>query len=218
MPSSRPAMILIINQENKMNKNQLQPTYNIGQILRKLFLSAFVIFTFAAYVIHQRFTNPDAPLVPTPMATSIPALQGVSPAGAISTATSVPTFANQPDTPIPSPVSANPTITAQPTAKTVQLGAYKDGTYTGPTVDVYYGLVKVQVNVQNGQIANVQFLQYPNDRNTSVRINNIAMPYLQQEALQAQSARVNIISGATLTSEGFMMSLDAALKTAKNSS
>ena len=82
---------------------------------------------------------------------------------------------------------------------------------------MYYGLVEIQVTVQQGKIANVNFLQYPNDRNTSVRINSIAMPYLQQEAVQAQSAQVNVISGATLTSEGFMMSLDAALKSAKNS-
>jgi len=77
-------------------------------------------------------------------------------------------------------------------------------------------LVKVQATVQNGKIADVQFLQYPSDRRTSVEINTQAMPWLQQEALQAQSAHVNIISGATFTSEGFAMSLDAALKTAKN--
>jgi uncharacterized protein with FMN-binding domain len=189
-------------------------------MLRKLFLSAFVIFTFAAYVIHQRFTNPDSALVPTASITSIPTLQGISPAGGIAVAaTPLPTFAAVqpsvvPDTETPVPVL--PTDTAQPTAANAQLGAYKDGSYTGPVVDAYYGLVEVQVNVQNGKIANVQFLQYPNDRNTSVRINSFAMPYLQQEALQAQSANVNIISGATLTSEGFMMSLDAALKTAKN--
>ncbi len=48
-----------------------------------------------------------------------------------------------------------------------------------------------------------------------MRINSIAIPYLQQEALQAQSSNVDIITGATLTSEGFMMSLQAALGQAK---
>jgi uncharacterized protein with FMN-binding domain len=75
-------------------------------------------------------------------------------------------------------------------------------------------LVQVQATVQNGKIADVQFLQYPSDRRTSQQINAFAMPYLQQEAIQAQSANVNIISGATLTSEGFAMSLQSALASA----
>jgi uncharacterized protein with FMN-binding domain len=95
-------------------------------------------------------------------------------------------------------------------------GAYKNGTFTGPAVNVYYGLVQIQVVIQSGKIADVQFLQYPNDRRTSQQINSQVMPWLQQEAIQAQSANVDLISGATLTSEGFANSLQAALQTAKN--
>ena len=47
-------------------------------------------------------------------------------------------------------------------------------------------------------------------------INNQVMPWLTQEAIQAQSANVDLISGATLTSEGFVTSLQAALQSAKN--
>jgi uncharacterized protein with FMN-binding domain len=72
----------------------------------------------------------------------------------------------------------------------------------------------VQAVIQNGKIKTVQFLQFPNDRRTSQRINSIAIPYLQQEALQAQNSNVDIISGATLTSEAFMMSLQSALANA----
>jgi uncharacterized protein with FMN-binding domain len=75
-------------------------------------------------------------------------------------------------------------------------------------------LVQVQAKVQNGKITAVQFLQYPTDRRTSQQINAIAVPYLQQEAIQAQSANVDIVSGATLTSEGFQMSLQSALANA----
>jgi uncharacterized protein with FMN-binding domain len=92
---------------------------------------------------------------------------------------------------------------------------YKDGTYTGPVTDAYYGMVQVQAVIQNGKISSVQFLDYPHDRRTSQEINSQAMPWLQQEAIQAQSANVNIISGATLTSEAFARSLQAALQTAK---
>jgi uncharacterized protein with FMN-binding domain len=81
-------------------------------------------------------------------------------------------------------------------------------------VDVNYGLVQVRVTIQAGRISDVKFLEYPSDRRTSQQINDIAMPYLQQEALQSQSANVDIISGATLTSEGFAMSLQSALASA----
>jgi uncharacterized protein with FMN-binding domain len=90
-------------------------------------------------------------------------------------------------------------------------GRYKDGTYTGSSVNVYYGNVQVQAVVQGGKITAVNFLQYPNDRSTSRYINSQAMPLLQQETLQAQSARVSGVSGASDTSQGFVQSLSAAL-------
>ena len=101
-------------------------------------------------------------------------------------------------------------------ASAVLSGHLKDGTYTGPEVDAYYGLVKVQATIQNGKISDVQFLEFPSDRRTSQRINSFAVPNLQQEAIQAQTASVDVISGATLTSQAFMMSLQSALDSAKN--
>ena len=109
-----------------------------------------------------------------------------------------------------------PTSSATQTAAGSSQGAYKNGTFTGPAVNAYYGLVQVQVVIQGGKISTVQFLQYPNDRRTSQQINSQVMPWLQQEAIQAQSANVDLISGATLTSEGFANSLQAALLSAKN--
>lgn len=106
--------------------------------------------------------------------------------------------------------------TASTAANAVPSGPVKDGTYTGSEVDAYYGLVKVQATIQGGKITDVQFLEYPNDRRTSVRINSIAVPDLQQEAIQAQTANVDIVSGATLTSEAFIASLQSALDAAKN--
>jgi uncharacterized protein with FMN-binding domain len=72
----------------------------------------------------------------------------------------------------------------------------------------------VKAVIQNGQIASVKFLEFPSDRRTSQRINAVAVPYLTSEALQAQSANVDIISGATLTSQAFAESLQAALQNA----
>jgi uncharacterized protein with FMN-binding domain len=94
--------------------------------------------------------------------------------------------------------------------------AYKDGQYTGQSADAYYGNIQVKVTIQGGKISNVEFLQYPSDRSTSVRINSQAMPFLKQEAIQAQSANVDGVSGATDTSQAFIQSLTSALKTAQS--
>ena len=112
-----------------------------------------------------------------------------------------------PPTPTPKPA---PTPTPTP-AKT----GYKDGSYTGSVADAYYGLVQVRATIKNGLITDVTFLSYPNSHSTSVYINSQAMPMLTQEAIQAQSANVDIISGASATSGAFQQSLASALALAK---
>jgi uncharacterized protein with FMN-binding domain len=113
--------------------------------------------------------------------------------------------------PQPQP-TPTPTPAPQPVAKPT--GQYKDGAYTGPSVYVYYGNVQVQAVVQGGKLADVKFLQYPSDRSTSRYINSQAMPMLTQEAVAAQSAQVDGVSGASATSQGFIQSLSSALSQA----
>ncbi|MFA6048178.1 MAG: FMN-binding protein [Parcubacteria group bacterium] len=91
---------------------------------------------------------------------------------------------------------------------------YKDGQYTGTSADAYYGNIQVKAVIQNGKITDVQFLDYPQDRRTSISINTNAMPILKQEAIQAQSANVDIVTGATDTSQAFQESLTSALNRA----
>lgn len=93
-------------------------------------------------------------------------------------------------------------------------GQYKDGTYTGSVANAYWGPVQVQATVQNGAITRVRFLSYPNSHSTSTYINEQVMPVLSQEAIAAQSANVNFISGATFTSQAFEQSLAAAISKA----
>jgi uncharacterized protein with FMN-binding domain len=88
---------------------------------------------------------------------------------------------------------------------------YKDGTYTGDVADAYYGNVQVKAIIGKGKITDVQFLQYPNDRETSIEINSQAMPLLRSEAIQAQKAEVDVVTGATATSQAFVESLSSAL-------
>lgn len=104
-----------------------------------------------------------------------------------------------------------PGATSTSTTTPMPGALYRDGTYNGDVTDAQWGYVQVQVTVQRGKVATVQFLQYPNDRDRSVMINQYADPILIQEAVQAQSAQVDIVSGATDTSLAFMQSLGQAL-------
>ncbi len=110
--------------------------------------------------------------------------------------------------------SAATTPTPTASSPTTSSGQYHDGRYIGSVADAFYGNVQVRVTVSGGKITDVAFLQYPNDRNTSVMINSQAMPMLRQEAIQAQSANVSGVSGATATSQAFVESLSSALSQA----
>lgn len=92
---------------------------------------------------------------------------------------------------------------------------YRDGVYTGGVADAFYGNVQVQVAISGGKITGVQFLNYPHDRSTSRMINSQAMPLLQSEVITAQSGNVDIVTGATATSEAFLQSVQSALAQAK---
>ena len=187
-----------------MSNNQPRQISRFERAVRKFFVSGFVVFSFVAYAFHEHFTAPaggSSAAVPTPIALVTQA-QPTAPPPPRATEPPAPTVAPQP-------------TAAPPTQAPIAQGGYKDGEYAGPVTDAYFGMVQVKAVIQAGKIADVQFLQYPNDRRTSIRINNIAMPYLITEALQAQSAEVDIISGATLTSEAFAESLQSALATAK---
>jgi uncharacterized protein with FMN-binding domain len=185
-----------------MSRYKSRHPSDFGQAIKKFLLSGFLVFTFIAYVIHERLTTPDSNMTSTPP----------TPTVTVSQVSSIPSSAGSvASDPLP---TVSPQVQFQPTM--VSQSGFKDGIFKGPEVDAYYGLVQVQATIQAGKLANVQFLEFPTDRRTSQEINNIAVPYLQQEALQAQGARVDIISGATLTSEAFMMSLQNALDSAKN--
>jgi len=93
-------------------------------------------------------------------------------------------------------------------------GRYKDGQYTGSSANAFYGMVQVKAIIIGGRLTDIQFLNYPQDNRNSLSRSNYALPQLKSEAIQAQSANVNAISGATETSSGFIQSLSSALSQA----
>ncbi len=106
------------------------------------------------------------------------------------------------------------TVSPAPTATTAS-SQYKDGTFNGSTQNAYWGNVQVAALISAGKITKIKILQYPNSHSTSVYINQQALPYLQQETIKAQNANIQIISGATFTSQAFIQSLSDALNRAK---
>ncbi|MDR6171516.1 MULTISPECIES: FMN-binding protein [unclassified Curtobacterium] len=90
-------------------------------------------------------------------------------------------------------------------------GSSATGTFTGDTTQTRYGPVQVQITVAKGTITDVTALQLTNSDGRSVQISQQAAPILRQEALQAQSAQIQSVSGATFTSEGYTTSLQSAI-------
>jgi uncharacterized protein with FMN-binding domain len=87
-------------------------------------------------------------------------------------------------------------------------------TYNGSAADTDYGPVQVQITVSNGKITAAKVLQVPTESSHDQRINAYAVPILNQEVVQAQSAQVDSVSGATYTSEGYIQSLQSAIDAA----
>jgi len=88
------------------------------------------------------------------------------------------------------------------------------GTYDGEVVQTRFGTVQVQIIVKSGQITDVTALKLTDAEGRSMQISNYAAPILRDEVLQAQSANVQTVGGATVTSDAYLTSLQAALDAA----
>lgn len=169
-------------------------------MMKKVGLSALVIFAFLAYAVHQQAEGQEA-------ANRVIAPTGTSNTSDNSNTSNISNNSNDSN-------SSNNTPTQTPMTSP-STGQYKDGQYTGQVTDAFYGNVQVKATISGGKITDVVFLDYPRDRSTSREINGQAMPFLKQEAISAQSARVDIVSGATQTSLAFRTSLQSALDQAR---
>jgi uncharacterized protein with FMN-binding domain len=97
------------------------------------------------------------------------------------------------------------------TAATVTASTLADGTYVGATATNKWGPVQVQITVTSGHITKAVALQTPTDDRKSVTINQRATPTLATEALSAQNATIDSVSGATYTSDSYKASLQSAI-------
>ena len=87
-------------------------------------------------------------------------------------------------------------------------------TLTGDSVQTRYGPVQVRITLKSGRLTDVTAVTYPQENPRDQQINAYAVPQLTREALTAQSADIDTVSGATYTSEGYRQSLQSALDSA----
>ena len=107
----------------------------------------------------------------------------------------------------PTPATAD----AGSAASSPATGSYTDGTATGSVISTRFGDVQVEVTISGGAITDVTALQLPDRDGRSRQIASAAEPILREEALTAQSASIDLLSGATYTSEAYAESLQSAL-------
>jgi uncharacterized protein with FMN-binding domain len=96
-------------------------------------------------------------------------------------------------------------------SKSQRTASTSQRTLTGAPVMTAYGVVQVRVKVRGTRIVSITNLALPFDRSRSQEISGVAGPLLRSEALAAQSARIDVVSGATYTSNGYAQSLQSAL-------
>ncbi|WP_306205377.1 FMN-binding protein [Actinoplanes sp. RD1] len=120
-----------------------------------------------------------------------------------------------PSTPATSPTSGtSPTPSASSSSTSSAPSGSGSKTYTGSAASTRWGDVQVSITVANGKITAVQVPVYPNNNGRDQQINAYALPILTQETLTAQNATIDTVSGATVTSDGYLQSLQSALDAA----
>lgn len=124
------------------------------------------------------------------------------------TTTTGPVAASSPTTGASQQPLSGPTATGAPATGAPATGT---STLTGTTVETQYGPVQVQVTVTGTKITAVTAIQVPSGNGRDQQINSYAIPQLTQEVLTVQSAHVDMVSGGTYTSEGYLTSLQSAL-------
>ncbi|HRA06513.1 MAG TPA: FMN-binding protein [Propionicimonas sp.] len=122
-----------------------------------------------------------------------------------------PSTPNSAESTAPSPSASE---SASESATDTSGGSSESGTYTGDEVETEWGVVQVQITVENGKITAAEAIEYPDENPKDQRINAYALPILSSEVLDAQSADIDAVSGATVTSDGYTESLQSALDAA----
>jgi uncharacterized protein with FMN-binding domain len=181
---------------------------------------AAIATTAMALALLLNFKTQSAPIGPTSVVVGQPATGSTVGASGQSSSASTPPVAGSsgssaastpPSASSGSATSGSAGSGSPSTGQSASGSTLKSGTFTGSTIQIPFGNVQVQVVVKGGRITDVQPLQMPTAHARSQMISQYVAPMLRQEVLQAQNAQINLVSGATYTSEAYAQSLQAAL-------
>ncbi|MET8169816.1 FMN-binding protein [Streptomyces sp. NPDC005329] len=127
-----------------------------------------------------------------------------------------PAVASSASSPAPSSSSSTTSGTTGSDGSSGSDGSAATGTQTltGDSVQTRWGPVQVRVTLEDGKLTDVTAVTYPQENPRDQQINAYAIPQLTREALTAQSADIDTVSGATYTSDGYRESLQSALDSA----
>jgi uncharacterized protein with FMN-binding domain len=134
------------------------------------------------------------------------------------TATTAPAAVTTPTTAAATGSTAAASTTVATTAPAAAPNTIADGTYAGQASQNRFGTVQVQAVYSGGQLTDVQILSYPDGDRRSLRISQVAIPMLVDQAVQAGGANISGVSGATYTSRSYVASLQSAIDAAKQAS
>jgi len=101
--------------------------------------------------------------------------------------------------------------TSKPSQTSKASRATSAAAFTGDVAGTQWGPVQVRITVRGGKVTRAQAVQYPQGTSTDAQINGNALPILDQEVVQKQSASIDTVSGATVTSDGYLQSLQSAI-------
>jgi uncharacterized protein with FMN-binding domain len=165
---------------------------------------AALLITTGALILLLSFKTPDQPVVTRPTGVVSQPDQGT---GSVTSDVATPSPGA---TAAPGATKRPAGTTATPAPSTATGNGSGSKTVDGPVVSTQFGDVQVEVVVSSGKLSDVVALELPTGRRSG-QISNYAAPILHQEALQAQSAKIDLVSGATYTSDAYAQSLQAAL-------
>lgn len=158
-----------------------------------------------------RTSTDSVAAISTPPSISTPTTQRVAADPSTATATTTVT-AGADGTGTPTADSTtDPTAAATTETPATTEAAATGGTFTGVAAATRYGPVQVQITVQDGKITTATALEYPYHDHRDQEINDYAIPLLNQETVDGQSANISMVWGATYTSDGYLQSLQSAI-------
>lgn len=181
-------------------------------------ITTWVLSTISALVLLFSYhTSTNAAGTTSIVAAASASANGTSPGGTSSGGTSAGGTTSDGSTPTPTsttsttPSTGSTATPRMPPSTAPGAAAAAAGTFTGDAVQTQYGPVQVEITVTAGKVTTSVVTQVPWNDRMDQQINSYAVPILNGEAVQAQSAGIDMVSGATFTSDGYIQSLQSAL-------